>query len=151
MGEDLPPELIRLPTLETWAAHYLTRIRARIAAVERQQAQQPPGLPAAPPVRPAAGSCPYAGLGPGGGRYRGPGHGDPPGRLLGPGPVTGARQRGVRPRRAGRRCAAVCGVPSRPGAESAAVTTWSRVLSFRGRGLRRGEAGNLPPAHLEAP
>ncbi|MFJ2854575.1 hypothetical protein [Streptomyces rubiginosohelvolus] len=37
MGNDLPPDLAHLRTLETWAAHYLTRIRARIAAVERQQ------------------------------------------------------------------------------------------------------------------
>ncbi|MET8940403.1 DUF6233 domain-containing protein [Streptomyces rubiginosohelvolus] len=55
MGHDLPPDLARLRTLETWAAHYLTRIRARIAAVERQQAQQPPAPTAAPPVRSAAG------------------------------------------------------------------------------------------------
>ncbi|MFD5694425.1 DUF6233 domain-containing protein [Streptomyces rubiginosohelvolus] len=56
MGDDLPPDLGRLRTLETWAAHYLTRIRARIAAVERQQAQQrPPAPTAAPPVRSAAG------------------------------------------------------------------------------------------------
>ncbi|MEU5036127.1 DUF6233 domain-containing protein [Streptomyces rubiginosohelvolus] len=51
MDDDLPPDLVRLRTLETWAAHYLTRIRARIAAVERQQAQQAP----APTVRPATG------------------------------------------------------------------------------------------------
>lgn len=38
MGDDLPPDLPRLRTLETWAAHYLMRIRARIVAVERQQA-----------------------------------------------------------------------------------------------------------------
>ncbi|APS23370.1 hypothetical protein TK78_34055 [Streptomyces sp. Tue 6075] len=56
MGDDLPPDLPRLRTLETWAAQYLTRIRARIAAVERQQAQQQPPAPtAAPPARPAAG------------------------------------------------------------------------------------------------
>ncbi|MGW3502999.1 hypothetical protein ACWDMY_20200, partial [Streptomyces globisporus] len=41
MDDDLPPDLVRLRTLETWAAHYLTRIRARIAAVERQQQEQP--------------------------------------------------------------------------------------------------------------
>lgn len=29
MDDDLPPDLARLRTLETWAAHYLTRIRAR--------------------------------------------------------------------------------------------------------------------------
>ncbi|MFH9118569.1 DUF6233 domain-containing protein [Streptomyces globisporus] len=56
MDDDLPPDLARLRTLETWAAHYLTRIRARIAAVERQQSQQQPPAPtAAPPARPAAG------------------------------------------------------------------------------------------------
>ncbi|MFI2471535.1 DUF6233 domain-containing protein [Streptomyces globisporus] len=56
MDDDLPPDLTRLRTLETWAAHYLTRIRARIAAVERQQTQQQPPAPtAAPPARPAAG------------------------------------------------------------------------------------------------
>lgn len=56
MDTDLPPDLARLRVLETWAAHYLTRIRARIAAVERQQAQQQPPVPeAAPPVRSAAG------------------------------------------------------------------------------------------------
>lgn len=55
MDTDLPPDLARLRVLETWAAHYLTRIRARIAAVERQQAQQSPAPTAAPPVRPAAG------------------------------------------------------------------------------------------------
>ncbi|MEU2098648.1 DUF6233 domain-containing protein [Streptomyces globisporus] len=56
MGDDLPPDLARLRTLEAWAAHYLTRIRARIAAVERQQSQQrPPAPTATPPARPAAG------------------------------------------------------------------------------------------------
>ncbi|MFI0107860.1 DUF6233 domain-containing protein [Streptomyces parvus] len=55
MDDDLPPDLPRLRTLETWAAHYLTRIRARIVAVERQQAQQPPAPTAAPSARPAAG------------------------------------------------------------------------------------------------
>ncbi|MFJ2854335.1 DUF6233 domain-containing protein [Streptomyces rubiginosohelvolus] len=56
MGDDLPPDLARLRVLETWAAHYLTRIRARIAAVGRQQAQQRPPAPTAVPlVRPAAG------------------------------------------------------------------------------------------------
>ncbi|MFF5894231.1 DUF6233 domain-containing protein [Streptomyces globisporus] len=57
MDDDLPPDLPRLRTLETWAAHYLTRIRARIAAAERQQQTQPPQAPAptAKPARPAAG------------------------------------------------------------------------------------------------
>ncbi|MGW6651215.1 hypothetical protein AMK23_34360 [Streptomyces sp. CB02130] len=51
MGDDLPPDLARLRTLEAWAAHYLTRIRARIAAVEQQQAQ--PRWPPVPTSRPA--------------------------------------------------------------------------------------------------
>lgn len=57
MDDDLPPDLVRLRTLETWAAHYLTRIRERIAAVERQQQAQPrqPPLPTAEPASPAAG------------------------------------------------------------------------------------------------
>ncbi|MFJ2851294.1 MULTISPECIES: DUF6233 domain-containing protein [Streptomyces] len=56
MDNDLPPDLARLRILETWAAHYLARIRARIAAVERQQSrQQPPAPTAAPPARHAAG------------------------------------------------------------------------------------------------
>ncbi|MFD5342237.1 DUF6233 domain-containing protein [Streptomyces anulatus] len=56
MDDDLPPDLPRLRTLETWAAHYLTRIRTRIAAVERQQAQpQPVPAPTAAPVPTAAG------------------------------------------------------------------------------------------------
>ncbi|MGW6650595.1 hypothetical protein AMK23_34185 [Streptomyces sp. CB02130] len=55
MGGDLPPDLVRLRTLETWAAHYLTRIRARIAAVERQQSQQQTPAPTAAPSGPAVG------------------------------------------------------------------------------------------------
>ncbi|MEU6628449.1 DUF6233 domain-containing protein [Streptomyces parvus] len=53
MDDDLPPDLGRLRTLETWADLYLTRIRKRIAAVERQQAQ--PQRPPAPTTPPAAG------------------------------------------------------------------------------------------------
>ncbi|MGW6588437.1 DUF6233 domain-containing protein [Streptomyces globisporus] len=56
MDDDLPPDLPRLRTLETWAANYLTRIRMRIAAVEQQQAQsQRPPAPTAAPAPPAAG------------------------------------------------------------------------------------------------
>ncbi|MDX2922342.1 DUF6233 domain-containing protein [Streptomyces sp. NE06-03C] len=61
MDDDLPPDLDRLRTLETWADLYLTRIRTRIAAVERQQArppQQAPAPTAVPPSRPAAGPRP---------------------------------------------------------------------------------------------
>ncbi|MFD4025747.1 DUF6233 domain-containing protein [Streptomyces sp. NPDC058576] len=56
MDDDLPPDLERLRTLETWAVLYLKRVRARIAAVERQQAppQQTP-VPTAASAPPAAG------------------------------------------------------------------------------------------------
>lgn len=53
MNDDLPPDFARLRTLETRAAHYLTRIRTWIATVERQQQTQVPT--AAPPSRPVAG------------------------------------------------------------------------------------------------
>ncbi len=55
MDDGLPPDLPRLRTLETWAAHYLTRIRTRIAAVERQQAQQQPRCPRPRPRGPLSG------------------------------------------------------------------------------------------------
>ncbi|MFB7403329.1 DUF6233 domain-containing protein [Streptomyces rubiginosohelvolus] len=57
MDDDLPPDLPRLRTLETWADLFLRRVRARIAAVEQQQKQphQTLASPAAPTVRPAAG------------------------------------------------------------------------------------------------
>ncbi|MFJ9195450.1 DUF6233 domain-containing protein [Streptomyces globisporus] len=57
MDDDLPPDLPRLRTLETWAATYLTRIRARISAVERHQQAQPQQapVPTAKPAPPAAG------------------------------------------------------------------------------------------------
>ncbi|MFD8474302.1 DUF6233 domain-containing protein [Streptomyces globisporus] len=60
MDDDLPPDLDRLRTLETWADLYLTRIRTRIAAVERQQARPPqaPAPTAVPPSRPATGPRP---------------------------------------------------------------------------------------------
>lgn len=51
MNDDLPPDLPRLQTLPTWAAYYLTRIRTRNAADERQQAQ--PQLTSAPTTEPA--------------------------------------------------------------------------------------------------
>ncbi|MFF3531354.1 DUF6233 domain-containing protein [Streptomyces rubiginosohelvolus] len=51
MNDDLPPDLPRLRTLETWAALYLQRVRARIAAVERQPPQSAP----APTALPATG------------------------------------------------------------------------------------------------
>ncbi|MBM7057544.1 DUF6233 domain-containing protein [Streptomyces durocortorensis] len=46
--------------METWAAHYLTRIRTRIAAVERQQAQPQP-TPAPTAAATAAPGPPAAG------------------------------------------------------------------------------------------
>jgi hypothetical protein len=57
MDDDLPPDLPRLRTLETWADLYLQRVRKRIAAVERHQSrpQQAPAPIATPPSRPAAG------------------------------------------------------------------------------------------------
>ncbi|MFJ9924344.1 DUF6233 domain-containing protein [Streptomyces rubiginosohelvolus] len=102
MNDDLPPDLPRLRTLETWAATYLTRIRARIAAVERQQVQQP--LRQAPAegrasvaARCRSGPGADTGLVSGGGRYRGSRHGDPAGWLLGRGrslvPVSAERAR----------------------------------------------------------
>ncbi|MFH8692698.1 DUF6233 domain-containing protein (plasmid) [Streptomyces anulatus] len=49
---DLPPDLDRLRTLETWLALSLKRVREQIAAVERSaQPQRAPQPPAA--VRPA--------------------------------------------------------------------------------------------------
>ncbi|MEU6632873.1 DUF6233 domain-containing protein [Streptomyces parvus] len=56
MDDDLPPDLERLRTLETWAVLYLQRVRQRIAAVERQEAQpQRPPVPAVEP-RPPGGA-----------------------------------------------------------------------------------------------
>ncbi|MEV4438533.1 DUF6233 domain-containing protein [Streptomyces sp. NPDC049577] len=45
---DLPPDLPRLRTLETWLAHTLDRVRARIADLERQTANTPPPPPHVP-------------------------------------------------------------------------------------------------------
>ncbi len=57
MDDDLPPDLVRLGTLESCADLYLTRIRTRMAAIERQQARPPQAAAptAVPPSRPAAG------------------------------------------------------------------------------------------------
>ncbi|MGW6463644.1 DUF6233 domain-containing protein [Streptomyces rubiginosohelvolus] len=62
MDDDLPPDLPRLRTLETWAAHYLTRIRTRIAAVERQQAPVPTAAHAQATVGPGRARTPDWGL-----------------------------------------------------------------------------------------
>ncbi|MFF9309868.1 DUF6233 domain-containing protein [Streptomyces sp. NPDC014748] len=47
---DLPPDLPRLRTLETWLALQLDQVRQRIATVERQAAERQRGLDARPPV-----------------------------------------------------------------------------------------------------
>ncbi|MFE2710657.1 DUF6233 domain-containing protein [Streptomyces mirabilis] len=47
--QDLPPDLPRLRTLETWLAHTLDRVRQQIAAVERQETEQRRGEQARPP------------------------------------------------------------------------------------------------------
>ncbi|MFE2563002.1 DUF6233 domain-containing protein [Streptomyces mirabilis] len=47
--QDLPPDLPRLRTLETWLAHTLDRVRQQIAAVEQQEVEQRRGEQARPP------------------------------------------------------------------------------------------------------
>ncbi|WP_225080432.1 DUF6233 domain-containing protein [Streptomyces sp. CoT10] len=47
---DLPPDLPRLRTLETYLAYSLGRVRERIAEVERRQAEQQRGEQARPPA-----------------------------------------------------------------------------------------------------
>ncbi|WP_318201019.1 DUF6233 domain-containing protein [Streptomyces sp. SCL15-4] len=47
---DLPPDLPRLRTLETWLAVSLDRVRQQIAAAERQQQEQQRGEQARPPA-----------------------------------------------------------------------------------------------------
>ncbi|MFD4130642.1 DUF6233 domain-containing protein [Streptomyces globisporus] len=61
-GRRPAPDLPRLRTLETWAAHYLTRIRTRIAALERQQAPVPTAAPAQATVGPGRARTPDWGL-----------------------------------------------------------------------------------------
>jgi hypothetical protein len=46
---DLPPDLPRLRTLETWLAMSLHRVRQQIADLERREAEQQRGLDARPP------------------------------------------------------------------------------------------------------
>lgn len=73
---DLPPDLPRLRTLETWLAHSLQRVRAAIAAVEQREAERgrggqarpepdwmiEPGInPASPAVYVHVGGCHMAG------------------------------------------------------------------------------------------
>ncbi|MFF9123187.1 DUF6233 domain-containing protein [Streptomyces sp. NPDC014889] len=47
---DLPPDLPRLRTLETWLAYSLKRVRQQIAAAERQEAERQRGAEARPPT-----------------------------------------------------------------------------------------------------
>ena len=46
---DLPPDLPRLRTLETWLAHTLDRVRQQIAAAEQREAERQRGIAARPP------------------------------------------------------------------------------------------------------
>jgi hypothetical protein len=47
---DLPPDLPRLRTLETWLAHSLAQVRQQIAAIEQQEAERRRGEQARPPA-----------------------------------------------------------------------------------------------------
>lgn len=47
---DLPPDLPRLRTLETWLAHSLHRVRQQIADAERREAERQRGITARPPA-----------------------------------------------------------------------------------------------------
>ncbi|MEU8469537.1 DUF6233 domain-containing protein [Streptomyces sp. NPDC029006] len=48
MFDDLPPDLPRLRTLETWLAMTLDRVRQQITAVERREAERQRGEQARP-------------------------------------------------------------------------------------------------------
>jgi len=74
---DLPPDLPRLRTLETWLVMSLARVRQQIAVEEARQAEVAARLPLAPrpeweletdlgrrPVRVHVGSCSMSGTGP---------------------------------------------------------------------------------------
>ncbi|MET9142417.1 DUF6233 domain-containing protein [Streptomyces sp. NPDC004042] len=47
---DLPPDLPRLRTLETWLALQLDQVRQRISAVEQREQERQRGIDARPPV-----------------------------------------------------------------------------------------------------
>ena len=47
---DLPPDLPRLRTLETWLAHSLDRVRQQIADLERRERERQHGEHARPPA-----------------------------------------------------------------------------------------------------
>ena len=46
--QDLPPDLPRLRTLETWLNHTLDRVRQAIAAAEQREAERQRGIAARP-------------------------------------------------------------------------------------------------------
>lgn len=50
MFDDLPPDLPRLRTLETWLALALDRVRQQISAVERREVERQRGDQARPPT-----------------------------------------------------------------------------------------------------
>jgi hypothetical protein len=47
---DLPPDLPRLRTLETWLTYTLNRVRQQIADLERQETERQRGIQARPPA-----------------------------------------------------------------------------------------------------
>ncbi|MFD4625870.1 DUF6233 domain-containing protein [Streptomyces sp. NPDC058475] len=47
--QDLPPDLPRLRTLETWLVRTLDRVRQQVAAVEQREAERQRGIDARPP------------------------------------------------------------------------------------------------------
>ena len=47
---DLPPDLLRLRTLETWLSLNLTQVRQAIAAAEQREAERQHGIEARPPT-----------------------------------------------------------------------------------------------------
>ncbi|GAB2889627.1 DUF6233 domain-containing protein [Streptomyces deserti] len=48
--DDLPPDLYRLRTLETWLVLTLERVRRQIADAERREAERQRGIAARPPA-----------------------------------------------------------------------------------------------------
>lgn len=100
MNDDLPPDFSRLPTTETRAAHYLTRIRTWIATVERHQQQPRCPRPRLRRGLPTGRDVPVHRAG----AWRRRVSGIPPRRstaaTVGPGAVIGSGQCGARPRRA---------------------------------------------------
>ncbi|MFF4459443.1 DUF6233 domain-containing protein [Streptomyces mirabilis] len=50
MNDDLPPDLPRLRTLETWLILSLTRVQRRIADIEQREAERRHGQQVQPPI-----------------------------------------------------------------------------------------------------